>query len=778
MASPGEPSRLRPPVLPHSIPTPRFRLPLETPIGKIQPVFDGFGLADTSWTSDSSFATSAPRPRLPHKTPETKRRRREELYTPAPASANSSFAGPSTQFAPAPSAPSAPPPPPVSLALPAPLRLHHDDHFTRRLAESGRRVVLPPLPSEQYEDLDPALPQMHSAASTVSVVKKTGPSRAERARAAGIPILSARSSVRPPPRAPPPLQRAEPQPLKSRRNHLTMNDASSLTTTSSQCSPKFSVAIPEEPAAILTRTTVHYTPSSSSRGPSLGTSSAQHPSSLRHQALRRSGTDAPPHQATPLGPIRTATPDSTLSLASSATTVEGRPEHWDLSMATPTASSGSRRRRSTLDQVDSMPSSAKRERHESANERHENTDERRRSMAERIEGTLVPAEAAARLNDPTISGVNVSSLPTAEELQLRRKTSLIRSKPPLEGLPGRRTSRPTPELSEDDDSKERGGLLGFLTGLFLNPPAPPITVKAVPPPARSATNRSQPMTRRSKTSKQPSGDENRPVRAAPVRRTANRDAGSKPPPPSNEEAHQPAPHPMSQREPLGGARGANANADTAPTIRRKRKDPPSTNQPCLPVVTGSSTWSASRPIPNADRRAVSKPQAKLGGNSTRPGLQSTASCARPMSRVTPFVAQALARMPKPGEGVTTAAKPVSVRDHERARELAIRRAVFERAGKGEEGAKQTGASIYPSVPMTTSSVRTTSSGRVPGEATRRRAEAQALNKGRRDRKAAEEARLAAEEARIRAEIEAELDRQARRATVFRPNPLPDMYLRR
>ncbi|BEI86856.1 hypothetical protein CcaverHIS002_0702020 [Cutaneotrichosporon cavernicola] len=241
---------------------------------------------------------------------------------------------------------------------------------------------------------------------------------------------------------------------------------------------------------------------------------------------------------------------------------------------------------------------------------------------------------------------------------------------------------------------------------------------------------------------------------------------------------------MSQREPLGEALGANANADTAPTIRRKRKDPPSTNKPCPPVVTGSCTWSASHPIPKSDRRAVSKPQAKLGGNSTKPGLQLTASRARPISRVTPFVAQALARMPKPGEGATSAAKPVSVRDHERARELAIRRAVFERAGKREEGAEQTGASIHPSVPTTTSSVRTassvrtTSSVRVPGEATRRRAEAQALNKERRDRKAAEEARLAAEEARIRAEIEAELDREARRATVFRPNPLPDMYLRR
>ncbi len=132
-------------------------------------------------------------------------------------------------------------------------------------------------------------------------------------------------------------------------------------------------------------------------------------------------------------------------------------------------------------------------------------------------------------------------------------------------------------------------------------------------------------------------------------------------------------------------------------------------------------------------------------------------------------------MPKPGEGATSAAKPVSIADHERARELAIRKAVFERAGKAE---------LPLPAPLPEKPVRHSAppppahSARVPGEATRRRAEQQALNKERRDRKAAEEARVAAEEARIRAEIEAEFERQARQATIFRPNPLPEMYHRR
>jgi hypothetical protein len=140
------------------------------------------------------------------------------------------------------------------------------------------------------------------------------------------------------------------------------------------------------------------------------------------------------------------------------------------------------------------------------------------------------------------------------------------------------------------------------------------------------------------------------------------------------------------------------------------------------------------------------------------------------------VAQALARMPKPGESATSAAKPVSIADHERARELAIRKAVFERAGKAELPlpAPLPDKPVRHSAPPPT----TTLSARVPGEATRRRAEQQAINKERRDRKAAEEARIAAEEARIRAEIEAEFERQARQATIFRPNPLPEMYHRR
>ncbi len=115
-------------MLPVSAPTPHFHRPSETPFGKIQPVFDGFALAETSWATDSSFATSTPRFKLPHKTPETKRRRREVIYTPAPALDDT--------FSPLAHAP------------------HEDDLFARRLANSGRRTPLAAAPVEKLQDED------------------------------------------------------------------------------------------------------------------------------------------------------------------------------------------------------------------------------------------------------------------------------------------------------------------------------------------------------------------------------------------------------------------------------------------------------------------------------------------------------------------------------------------------------------------------------------------------------------------------------------------------
>lgn len=129
MSPSGEHSRPWSSVLPLSAPTPHFRRPTETPIGKIQPVFDDFALVDTSWGSDSSFSASTPRFKVPHKTPETKRRRREELYTPAPAQAD---------YSPVPA-------------------LHEDDLCARRLADLGRRTPLAPLPSEKFQEVAPVV---------------------------------------------------------------------------------------------------------------------------------------------------------------------------------------------------------------------------------------------------------------------------------------------------------------------------------------------------------------------------------------------------------------------------------------------------------------------------------------------------------------------------------------------------------------------------------------------------------------------------------------------
>lgn len=144
-----------------SAPTPHFRRPAETPFGKIQPDFDGFALAEMSdWLepptpapfsaipkslppdseAGSYFAEQPLVPaqvpqvkRLSHRTPDTQRRRRSELFTPC-------------------------------------MPIHQDDLFSRRLADSARRTPLAPLPVEQFaEPAGASRPTSSLAMSTVIV---------------------------------------------------------------------------------------------------------------------------------------------------------------------------------------------------------------------------------------------------------------------------------------------------------------------------------------------------------------------------------------------------------------------------------------------------------------------------------------------------------------------------------------------------------------------------------------------------------------------------------
>ncbi|CAK9782499.1 hypothetical protein CC85DRAFT_288946 [Cutaneotrichosporon oleaginosum] len=734
--------RSRPSLLAPSAPTPHFRRPAETPFGKIQPVFDGFALAETSWASDSTVSNVTPRVKAPHKTPETKRRRRDELYTPAP---------PAAEY-------HSPPPAP-----------HQDDLFARRLADSIRRAPLAPLPDEQLQDAPSAaaLPA-HDSVSKPAVVKPKMSSRAARARAAGIPTLAARSIAIPPSRVLPPLRRPVPQP----RYDLPSSQAPGVALSASRASVSHRPHVdrencPPSAAGPSLRSTMSQTLPSTSSYPSLSSANPPQPYEQSPSTFPVS-RDVLISQACPSAD----TPASTKSIAASAATLEGRSELWDLSMGTPTGISINRRRPAQNLVISPYASSTP--------ARGERSIRSPLSMgvASPMRG-LAPTMEDRRHPVPAV--VAAEDVPRKLSFNMREEISQ-RLTPPRLQRPQAQSESPA-----EEDSRDSGGILGFLTGLFLNPPAPPkVAPKRAPPPSRPALKSSRPGPSRSAvaarmnrdetrvTKTAPKGrapeirvsdsrDENRIIRAAPKVRATARAISTRP---SAQQVSKLASHPP--RQPLCETRGDVINQATA--LRQKRKQPPSpvkSSRPAgPPPVRGSAPPSYARPTAS---RMASQPAANVQSSTH---THTTARRPRPVSRITPFVAQALARLPKPGEGVTPAAKPVSIADHERARELAIRKAVFERAGKAELPAPP------PEEPIQRSAPPPAPAARIPGEATRRRAEMQALNKERRDRKAAEEARVAAEEARIRAEIEAEFDRQARRATVFRPNPLPEMYHRR
>jgi hypothetical protein len=126
-------------------------------------------------------------------------------------------------------------------------------------------------------------------------------------------------------------------------------------------------------------------------------------------------------------------------------------------------------------------------------------------------------------------------------------------------------------------------------------------------------------------------------------------------------------------------------------------------------------------------------------------------------------------LPKPGG--SSAVLPVRVRDAERARDLAIKRALFDKVGDPPIAAP-TLPSRQPRGP------RPAPTGATPGRASRERAEARAqFDAGVAHRAAQREAREA-EIAKVQADIEADLDRQNRKAAIVRANPLPSMYSRK
>lgn len=178
-----------------------------------------------------------------------------------------------------------------------------------------------------------------------------------------------------------------------------------------------------------------------------------------------------------------------------------------------------------------------------------------------------------------------------------------------------------------------------------------------------------------------------------------------------------------------------------------------------------------RPVAPLRRPLASQPQAP---NVPRPPMVDiTPDTRKPFCPPTnsAFASAALARLPKPGTDHTLGSAPIRVRDAERARDLAIKRAMFERAGKTE-------AHVPAPVPRRRAEPAAPIRGQTPGKASRLRALERAAYDSEVATRAAEKTAEDAKLARVRAQVEAELDRQARCETVVRAHPLPSVYKRR
>lgn len=221
---------------------------------------------------------------------------------------------------------------------------------------------------------------------------------------------------------------------------------------------------------------------------------------------------------------------------------------------------------------------------------------------------------------------------------------------------------------------------------------------------------------------------------------------------------------QSSRQTLRSRAASAASTSTAgaraPTARAVATKPTTTvTRHSKPPATRSSPRKVPAPLPSQ--------RAPLGPARTTRSRPNDRPYARPTKAS--FVAAALAKLPQPGAGASSAGLPVRIRDAERARDLEIRRAMFDRAG---------GSEPQPPPPSRSRAVRTTAAvtGSTPGRASRARAQQRREFDAAVAARAAEREAREAEMGRLRAEVEAELDRQSRQATIVRANPVPKLYV--
>lgn len=371
----------------------------------------------------------------------------------------------------------------------------------------------------------------------------------------------------------------------------------------------------------------------------------------------------------------------------------------------------------------------------------------------------------------------------------------------------------TSASSSDSSLRSLGkGVLGFLAGLVGTPtPAAPNTagpVSAPAPPALAGVAQTQ------KVSKPTRAIKNKPVRAKDKENASAKPRTRPVPKPqpvkSSETKEKEVP-----RYALATA-AARAHEQKQPTEKRKRdagspqrnvrrKVPAAAAPPTRPLCSlpHKEKSTSSRPIrslPSTRSAGAARSVSATSAASAASSSNSTSRGPRPGSTVTAFTAAALARLPKPGE-TKAKASPVKIRDLERARDLAVRKAVFERfhpdadvslsnmsfgspapappagAPLGESSAANAPRPKPATLNGKAKNLTIPMSGKTPGKASKLRAASRAKFDAKVARKAALKAKEEEERERIRRQVEEEMDRQRRKATVIRARPLPEMYRR-
>ena len=141
---------------------------------------------------------------------------------------------------------------------------------------------------------------------------------------------------------------------------------------------------------------------------------------------------------------------------------------------------------------------------------------------------------------------------------------------------------------------------------------------------------------------------------------------------------------------------------------------------------------------------------------------------------TAFTSAALARLPPPGKGASSSAKPSTVTEAERARNLAAKKAMYDAlasahappAKKPSTLPMESRKPVPKTIPVT---------GRTPGKASRARAEERMrFEEGLKARQKQKDGELARMN-QLRDEIEEEEQRIRRKETVIRAKPVPEMY---